>query len=224
MKKASKMEPYRVVLADDHLMFRQGIKRILEEISDLEVIGEAGDGLELLNLLKKVTPDAVILDISMPNIRGIEATREIKMATPGVKVLILTMHKRKEYLYHCLSAGAEGYLLKEDADTELYAALKKVKGGGVYISPILSEQLVDDFVQTFHGDPKFSSEKLTSRERQVTKLIAEGNTNRVIAKLLFISVRTVENHRANILKKLKLKNTAELVKYAIRKKYVLVNT
>ena len=224
MKKASKMEPYRVVLADDHLMFRQGIKRILEEISDLEVIGEAGDGLELLNLLKKVTPDAVILDISMPNIRGIEATREIKMATPGVKVLILTMHKRKEYLYHCLSAGADGYLLKEDADTELYAALKKVKGGGVYISPILSEQLVDDFVQIFRGDAKFSSEKLTPRERQVTKLIAEGKTNRVIAKLLFISVRTVENHRANIMKKLKLKNTAELIKYAIRKKYVLVNT
>ena len=224
MKKASKMEPYRVVLADDHLMFRQGIKRILEEISALEVIGEAGDGLELLSLLKKVTPDAVILDISMPNIRGIEATREIKMTTPGVKVLILTMHKRKEYLYHCLSAGADGYLLKEDADTELYAALKKVKGGGVYISPILSEQLVDDFVQTFRGDPKFSAEKLTSRERQVTKLIAEGKTNRVIAKLLFISVRTVENHRANIMKKLKLKNTAELIKYAIRKEYISANT
>jgi len=134
------------------------------------------------------------------------------------------MHKRKEYLYHCLSAGAEGYLLKEDADTELYAALKKVKGGGVYISPILSEELVDDFVQIFRGGPKFSSEKLTSRELQVTKLIAEGKTNRVIAKLLFISVRTVENHRANILKKLKLKNTAELVKYAIRKKYVSVNS
>jgi len=224
MKKASKMEPYRVVLADDHLMFRQGIKRILEEMSDLEVIGEASDGLELLNLLKKVTPDAVILDISMPNIRGIEATREIKMATPGVNVLILTMHKRKEYLYHCLSAGADGYLLKEDADTELYAALKKVKGGGVYISPILSEQLVDDFAQIFRGDPKFPSEKLTSRERQVTKLIAEGKTNKVIAKLLFISIRTVENHRANIMKKLKLKNTAELIKYAIRKKYVFVNS
>jgi DNA-binding NarL/FixJ family response regulator len=213
------MGPYRLVLADDHAMFRQGIKKILEENGDLEVVGEARDGLELLNLLKKITPDAVILDISMPTIRGIEATREIKSVHP-----ILTMHKRKEYLYHCLSAGAEGYLLKEDADTELYAAIKKVQEGGVYISPILSEDLTDDFVQMCRGDLKVPSDKLTSREREVVKLIAEGKKNREIADLLCISIRTVENHRANIMRKLKLKNTSELVKYAIRKKYVGVHT
>jgi DNA-binding NarL/FixJ family response regulator len=205
-------------------MFRQGIKKILEENGDLEVIGEASDGLELLNLLKKITPDAVILDISMPTIRGIEATREIKSVYPDIKILILTMHKRKEYLYHCLSAGAEGYLLKEDADTELYAAIKKVQEGGVYISPILSEELTDDFVRMCRGDLKLPSDKLTSREREVVKLIAEGKKNREIADLLCISIRTVENHRANIMKKLKLKNTSELVKYAIRKKYVGVHT
>ena len=214
------MESYRLVLADDHLMFRQGIKKILEENGDIEVVGEATDGLELLNLLKKVTPNVVVLDISMPNIRGIEATREIKSAYPDVKILILTMHKRREYLYHCLSAGAEGYLLKEDADTELYAAVKKVQEGGVYISPILSKDLTDDFVQMCRGDLQIPADKLTSREREVVKLIAEGQKNREIADLLCISIRTVENHRANIMKKLKLKNTSELVKYAIRKKYV----
>ena len=218
------MESYRLVLADDHLMFRQGIKKILEENGDIEVIGEANDGLELLNLLKKVTPDVVILDISMPNIRGIEATREIKSVYPDVKVLILSMHKRREYLYHCLSAGAEGYLLKEDADTELYAAVKKVQEGGFYISPILSEDLTDDFVQMCRGDLKIPSDKLTSREREVIKLIAEGKKNKEIADVLCISIRTVENHRANIMRKLKLKNTSELVKYAIRKKYVDVHT
>jgi DNA-binding NarL/FixJ family response regulator len=218
------MESYRLVLADDHAMFRQGIKKILEENGGVKVIGEASDGLELLNLLNKITPDAVILDISMPTIRGIEATREIKSVYPDIKILILTMHKRKEYLYHCLSAGAEGYLLKEDADTELYAAIKKVQEGGVYISPILSEELTDDFVRMCRGDLKLPSDKLTSREREVVKLIAEGKKNREIADLLCISIRTVENHRANIMKKLKLKNTSELVKYAIRKKYVGVHT
>jgi len=218
------MDTYHIVLADDHLMFRQGVKKILEEHDDLKVVGEAHDGLELLDLLKKITPDVVILDISMPNIRGIEATKEIKMMAPEIKVVILTMHKSKEYLYHCLKAGAQGYLLKEDADTELYTAIKKVIEGDFYISPILSEALKDDFVQICLGDQKLSAGRLTSREREVTKLIAEGKTNKEIANLLFISIRTVENHRANIMKKLKLRNTPELVKYAIRKEYVAIDT
>jgi len=218
------MDTCHIVLADDHLMFRQGIKKILEEHDDLKVVGEANDGIELLDLLKKITPDVVILDISMPNIRGIEATKEIKIMAPEINVVILTMHKSKEYLYHCLKAGAQGYLLKEDADTELYTAIKKVIEGGFYISPILSEALRDDFVQICLGGQKLSAERLTPREREVTKLIAEGKTNKEIANLLFISIRTVENHRAKIMKKLKLRNTPELVKYAIRKKYVSINT
>ncbi|MEE9566246.1 MAG: response regulator transcription factor, partial [Desulfobacteria bacterium] len=132
------MSPYRILLADDHVMFRQGMKRILEGVADLEVVGEVGDGLKLLERMKKSSTDMVILDISMPNLRGIEATKEIKTANSEVKVLILTMHKDKEYLYHAISAGADGYLLKEDADTELFSAIETIRRGGNYISPLLS--------------------------------------------------------------------------------------
>lgn len=135
------MNAYRVVVADDHTMLRQGIKRIIEESKGMTVIGEAGDGLELLNLLKKIKPDMAVLDISMPNMRGIEAVHEIKMIHPEVKILMLTMHKKKEYLYEALSAGADGYLLKDDTDTELIIAIKKIRSGTTYLSPTLSEYL-----------------------------------------------------------------------------------
>jgi len=141
------VNPYRIILADNHTMFRQGIKNILEGAEDLEVVGEAGDGLNLLELLKKVTFDMVILDISMPNLGGFEATREIKTIFPDVKVLILTMHRDKEYVYHAIAAGAEGYLLKEDADTELFAAVEKIRQGGHYISPLLSGKLTHELIQ-----------------------------------------------------------------------------
>lgn len=218
------MRPYRIVLADDHIMLRQGIKRIIREVADIEVVGEANDGLELLNLLKKLTPHMVILDISMPNLRGIEVAREIKMICPDVKVLILTMHKDKEYLYHAISAGAEGYLLKEDADTELFSAIETIRQGRVYISPLLSVDFTDDLVRRYREDRKPPFERLTTREREVLKLIAEGKSNKEIATLLFISVRTVEHHRANIMKKLNLKKIADVVKYAVRKGYTLPTT
>ena len=219
------MSPYRIVLADDHVMFRQGIKNILEGAGDLEVVGEAGDGLKLLELLKKVAPDLVILDISMPNLRGLEATREIKMISPDVKVLILTMHKDKEYVYYAVSAGAEGYLLKEDADTELFAAVEKIRQGEHYISPLLSGKLTHELIQASHkGQETSPSDPLTTREREVLKLIAEGISNKEIADLLFISIRTVEHHRASIMQKLNIKQTANLVKYAIRKGYTSSTT
>jgi DNA-binding NarL/FixJ family response regulator len=208
------------VIADDHVMFRQGIKNILKGAKDVEIIGETGDGLNLLELLKKEVPDMVILDISMPNLRGLEATREIKMIAPGVKVLILTMHKDKEYVYHAMSAGAEGYLLKEDADTELFDAVEKIRQGGHYISPLLSGEVTHELIQAHHkgrGIPP--SDPLTMREREVLKLIAEGISNKEIADLLFISIRTVEHHRANIMRKLNIRQAANLVKYAIRKGY-----
>ena len=151
-------------------------------------------------------------------------SEKVTTINPRMKILILTMHKSKEYLYHSISAGAEGYLLKEDADTELFSAIEKVREGGVYISPILSEELTDDFFQMCRGGfKKLTSEELTSREREVIKLIAEGKTNKKIANLLFISTRTVENHRANIMKKLKIGHASDLVKYAIRKGYTSVN-
>jgi len=214
------VSPYRIMLADDHVMFRQGIKNILEKDKGLEVIGEAGDGLKLLELLNKATPDMIILDISMPNLRGIEATQEIKMILPEVKVLILSMHKDKEFVYSAISAGAEGYLLKEDADTELFAAIEKIRQEGRYISPLLLGDLTDELFQAHHkGQLTLQIEPLTTREREVLKLIAEGTSNKEIADLLFISVRTVENHRANIMRKLNIKSTANLIKYAIRKGY-----
>jgi len=216
------MSPYRIALADDHVLVRQGFKRILEGVGDLEVIGEANDGIELLNLLNRVTPHMVILDIFMPNLRGIEAIHEIKKIHPDVKVLILTMHKDKEYLYLSLSAGAKGYLLKEDADKELFSAIEKVRQGKTYISPYFSEEIVDDLVQVGKGDTKtiFEADPLTPREREVLKLIAEGKSSKEIANLLFISVSTVNNHRASIMEKLNLNKATDLVKYAIRKGYV----
>jgi len=137
------IDPYRIVLADDHVILRQGLRMILEQKPDLQVIGEVGDGLELLDLLDTLTPQMVILDISMPKLRGIEATRRIKMIYPDVKVLILTMHKSQEYLDHALCAGADAYLLKEDANTELFSAIERVRRGETYISPLLSRKLTD---------------------------------------------------------------------------------
>lgn len=216
------MSPFRVVIADDHAMIRQGIKRVVEEIDDVEVIGEAEDGLALLELLKRLNPDLVILDIFMPNLRGIEAAFEIKTLYPSVKVLILTMNKSKEYLYSAFSAGVEGYLLKHDADIELFSAMQAIRAGKTYISPIMAAELAEDLAQTGnkHGTQGVA-DPLTRREREIAKLIAEGKSNKEVAELLFISVRTVEMHRHNIMKKLKLKKTAQLIRYAIDKHYII---
>jgi len=213
------MDTYRIVIADDHALFRQGLKGVLSGAADLEVVGEAGDGLELLNLLKlsKLDPHLVILDISMPNLRGLEAIREIKTMHSNVKILIVTMHKDKEYLYQALADGADGYFLKKDADTELFAAIKRIRNGNIYVSPHLSEKLEDDWKQIRGG---FGKPILTNREKQVLKLIAEGKLNKEIAEVLFVSVHTIERHRANIMNKLTLKKTADLVKYAIQKGYI----
>jgi len=216
------MSSYRIVLADDHVLLRQGLKRIIDEMAGMQVIGEAGDGLELLSLLKKQTPHMVVLDISMPNLRGLEAIHEIKNVHPDIKILMLTMHKEKEYIHQAVSAGANGYLLKEDADKELFSAIEKIRMGKMYLSPILSEDLTGEWAAIRRGErkPSLESEPLTTREREVVKLIAEGKSSREIGDLLFISVRTVERHRSNIMSKLKLKNTADMVKYAIQKKYI----
>ena len=204
------MDRYRIVLADDHVLIRQGLGGIIKGVDDLEVIGEAGDGFELLALLKSLTPHMVILDISMPNLRGIEAVHAIKTRHPDVKILILTMHK--EYLQQALSAGADGYLLKEDADRDLFSAIENIRQGRVYISPRLAGELL--------GKRIHSSDTLSIRENDVLKLIARGKSNKEIAETLFISVRTAESHRAHILVKLRLKSTADLVRHAIQKGYV----
>ena len=208
------MDPYRVVLADDHLLFREGMKRLIDEMPGIEVIGEASDGLELLALLKESSPDLAIIDISMPNLRGIEAAREITTLFPRTEVLILTMHKSKEYLYHSISAGAKGYLLKEDSDAELFSAIKTIRNGGIYLTHTMAGELAEDLSQILDGKGQIRGELLTTREREVLKLIAEGKSNNEIAELLYISRRTAENHRANIMKKLKARKPADLVRYA----------
>ena len=216
------MNPCRIIIADDHRLFRQGLKSLLGARPDLEVVGEAADGLQLLDLLNQSPPDIILLDISMPNLRGIEAVHEIKRSYPRVKILILTMHKDKQYLEQAISAGARGYLLKEDTDTELFTAIEKIRRGRIYVSPNLLEELTEDWVLTLHDESNASLkiEQLTVREKEVLKLIAEGKGNKEIADLLFISTRTVERHRANIMEKLGAKKTADLVRHAIQRGYV----
>jgi len=208
---------YRIVLADDHSLFRQGLKAVLEETEEFKVVGEAGDGLELVNLLDQVDPELIILDISMPNLRGIETIPEIKKTNPEVKILVVTMHNDKEYLYQAISQGADGYFLKRDAGTELFSAIDKIRKGKVYVSPSLSGDLTDYWEGIRDGVKK---NILTNREREVLRLIAGGKSNKEVADMLYISVHTVERHRANLMEKLNFKKTADLVKYAIEKGYI----
>ena len=219
------MVPYRIVLADDHVIFRKGIKGLITEKPEFKVVGEASDGLELLTLLQRgLKTDMVILDISMPKLRGIEATHEIKSICPDVKLLILTMHKSKEYLYHSISAGAQGYLLKEDSEVELFSAIDSIRKGKIFISRFMSSELAEDLSHIYHGNGQLPSDPLTHREREVLKLVVEGKSNKEIADLLFISTRTVENHRANMMNKLNIKKTVDLVRYAIQKGYIEDNS
>jgi two-component system response regulator NreC len=210
------MELYRIVLADEHILFRRGMKRIINEVPGMQVVGEANDGQEAIDLVKSLLPDLAILDISMPKMNGIEACREIRRLAPEVKILVLTMHKDREYLYQAISAGAQGYLLKEDSDEELFAAIGAIRKGAIYVTKALAGVVSTDISALFlKGDRRFSR-SLTGREREILKLVAEGKSNSEVAEVLRISVRTVETHRANLMNKLDLRNTAELVKYAVQ--------
>lgn len=217
---------YRLILAEDHVLVREGIKKLIEDFADLHVVGEAGDGLQLIKLLLKVPADMVILDISLPDqFSGIELTREIKRNHPHIKVLILTMHKKKEYLQDAVAAGTDGYLLKEDASRELISAINRIRQGEIYVSPLLSAELANLYVQSHRGVPAAPTEEpLTPREIEIIKLIAEGKSSREIADRLFLSFRTIQNHRARIMKKLNIKKNTDLVKYAIHKGYAAANT
>ena len=212
------MDAYTIVLADDHPMFREGIRKIIERIEGALITGEVNDGLELLELLKMSSPNLVILDISMPNLRGLEAIREIKKTYPQVKVLVLTMHKKKEFLRQALRDGADGFLLKEDAGGELIRAMQTVRNGGKYVSPLLSSVLTSLAVE------EEKTEILTRREREVLKLLAEGKRTKEIAAALYISPHTVRRHRSNIMEILNIQNLADLVKYAISQSYILDNS
>jgi DNA-binding NarL/FixJ family response regulator len=210
---------YKIVLAEDHVLVREGIKKIIEALPGLQVVGEVGDGRELIKLLKRLAVDMVILDISMPSLPGIEATREIKQEYPTVKVLILTMHKKKEYLHNAMDAGVDGYLLKEDAPKELLNAIEKIRQGMLYVSPLLASDLANLYVKSQRQEEAEPVEPLTPREIEIIKMIAEGKSSKEMAEIMFLSFRTIQNHRAKIMKKLNLKKNTDLVKYAIHKGY-----
>lgn len=212
------MNKIRVFLADDHLILREGIRSLLGKVSDIEVVGEAGEGGETVAKVEQLVPDVVLMDITMPGMSGLEATKQIKRKYPQVKVLILTIHETSQYLSQMLQAGASGYVVKTTAASELISAIRTVHQGDVYLYPSITRMLVEDYLQRVEGgEEKTSYEGLTSREREILMYIAEDKKNKEIADLLGISVRTVQAHRTNLMDKLGAHDRTELVKYAISK-------
>ncbi len=212
------MNKIRVFLADDHLILREGIRSLLGKVSDIEVVGEAGEGGETVAKVEQLVPDVVLMDITMPGMSGLEATRQIKRKYPQLKVLILTIHETSQYLSQMLQAGASGYVVKTTAASELISAIRAVHQGDVYLYPSITRMLVEDYLQrVMGGEEKTSYEGLTSRERVILMYIAEDKKNKEIADLLGISVRTVQAHRTNLMDKLGAHDRTELVKYAISK-------
>jgi DNA-binding NarL/FixJ family response regulator len=208
----------RVLVADDHTILRSGLRMMLNAQPDIEVIGEASDGRQAISEAERLTPDVILMDITMPTVSGIEATRQIKRLLPDVKVLILTMHENEEYLFQALRAGASGYILKEAADTELITAIRLVQEGQFYLSPSAQSMMVGDYLQRVRaGEERDSYSELTEREREILKLVAEGLTNHQIAERLCISPKTVDTHRTHVMDKLNLHSRAELIKYALRR-------
>lgn len=203
----------RVLLADDHAVVRQGFKMILSAQPDMEIVGEAGNGREALALAESLQPDVVVMDVAMPELNGIEATRRVMASCPRTRVLALSMHKDSAYVREILRAGARGYLLKDSFDADLLTAVRAVSRGEGYLSPGVSEAVLSDYRKQV-TDPL---DLLTSREREVLQMIAEGQTNKEIAVRLNLSVYTVDAHRGRIMEKLNLHTTSELVRFAMRK-------
>ena len=208
-----------ILIADDHDIIREGIKNILRDSLDYEVVGEAADGEEVLAKVKKLKPDILLLDISMPKISGLEVIKQVHYVSPETKILIITVHKAHTYIMKAFKAGAKGYLHKENAGEDLLAALGKIARGETYLSSTVSSYLVDKIIGSKPKQPVKES-LLTSREEEVLRLVVEGKTAKQIADVLFISPRTVENYKNVLLKKLNLRRTSDLIKYAIKHKLV----
>ena len=202
----------RILLADDHAVVRQGFRLILSGQTDMEIVGEAGDGNQAVEQAEKLKPDVVVMDVAMPNLNGIEATRRLAAAAPHTRVLALSMHKDSVYVREILRAGAKGYLLKDSIDRDLLDAVRAVAKGEAYLSPAIADSVLTDY-RKHVTDPL---DLLTNREREVLQLIAEGKTNKDIAQSLNLSVYTVDAHRGHIMEKLNLHSTGELVRFAMR--------
>ncbi len=206
----------RIVLVEDHTILREGLRALLSADPDFEIIGEAADGREAVRLVEKQVPDLILMDLSMPRMTGMDAIREIKKRYPATKIIALTVHKTEEYLGTTLQAGADGYVLKDATHNELMMAIQSVLNGKTYLSPGVSEKVVEGYLEGKEGRmPNSTLGLLSQREREVLKLIAEGYKNKDIAADLYISLKTVEKHRANLMKKLDLHNAAALTAYAI---------
>ena len=212
------MGQLRILLADDHTVVRQGLRKVLEERPDWVVVAEAGNGREAVQKAEEVKPDVAILDVAMPLLNGIEATRQIVKRSPATRVLVLTMHSDEAYVNQILKAGATGYLLKDSADVDLIQAVSAVSQGKSFFSPAVARLMLDDYVRQL-ADKGITDryESLSEREREIFQLIAEGKANKEIAAILSISPSTVETHRARIMEKLDLHSAAEIVLYAVRR-------
>jgi two-component system response regulator NreC len=211
-----------LLLVDDHQIVRAGLRMLFSAEPEVEIVGEASSGEEAVVMAEALQPDVVLMDVAMPGIGGVEATRRIKAAQPQVAVLALTMHEDEEYFFEMLGAGASGYVPKRAAPDDLMSAIRIVRQGDVYIYPSLARLLVKDFLHRSEASAPETREELTAREQEVLTFIAEGYSNREIADVLVISVKTVDRHRENIMRKLQLHNRVELVKYAIEKGLIVV--
>ncbi len=210
------MEKKRILLAEDHAMLRAGIKSLLAMEPDLDVVGEAENGLEAVAKVKQLEPDLVLIDLSMPLMNGTEAIKQLRLRGHQTRVIVMTAHKSDEHVRAALAAGANGYLLKDDTHEELLAAIRSVSAGGIYLSPKITGKVVGGYLgQASSAGPAMPLDSLTDREREVVKLIAEGHKNREIAECLCISTKTVEKHRANVMRKLDLHSAVELTSFAI---------
>ena len=209
------MSQTRVILADDHTLVRAGLKKLLESMPDIVVVGEAGDGLALLALAEQLQPHLVLRDIAMPGLKGIEATARLTRAWPDIRVLVLSMHQNEEYVRQALRHGAAAYLLKDSAPMELDLAIHAVLRGETYLSPAVSRGVVSDYVQRLRNE-EVPNQVLTPRQREVLQLIAEGQSTKDIARRLALSVKTVETHRSQLMKQLDIHDVAGLVRHAMR--------
>jgi DNA-binding NarL/FixJ family response regulator len=209
------MSPVRVLLAEDHWLVRASFKSLLTDFAGIEVVAEAGDGREALELIAQHRPDLVLMDISMPGLNGLEATRRIVKEHPGIKVIVLSMHAGEEYVLQALRAGASGYVLKGAAPGELELAIASVARGERFLSPAISKQVIEVYLGRV-AKPASSLEQLTPRQREILQLVAEGKSSKQIAQLLNASIKTIESHRASLMERLDIHDVAGLVRYAIR--------
>ncbi len=212
------MSKIRVLICDDHTILREGIRLLLNAQPDIEVVAEAVDGRDAVDKARALKPDVILMDIAMPLLNGLEATKQIRREQPDARVLVLTMYESDEYVSKMLEAGAAGYVLKKVAGSELVYAIRAVSQGEAFLYPSITKRLVEDYLRRVEsGQERDTFNGLTDREREVLQLVAEGHTNKAIADLLNLSVRTVQNHRAHIMEKLGMHDRGELIKYAIQK-------